>query len=155
MDTRKIEHHFNLGPPLVETVPFISRRAMKSFTQRDAKISRTTSAICSYRQCDPVLPRLLVNCLSSLYPIHEKSLFVNATPTCSTSTSSIFPITFVCTFDRLCGLVVRVPGYRSKGPGFDSRRCQIFWEVVDLEGGPLSLERITEELLERKVAAPV
>jgi hypothetical protein len=23
--------------------------------------------------------------------------------------------------DRLCGLVVRVPGYRSGGPGFDSR----------------------------------
>jgi hypothetical protein len=22
---------------------------------------------------------------------------------------------------RLCGLVVRVPGYRSRGPGFDSR----------------------------------
>jgi hypothetical protein len=27
---------------------------------------------------------------------------------------------------RLDGLVVRVPGYRSKGPGFDSRRYQIF-----------------------------
>jgi hypothetical protein len=24
--------------------------------------------------------------------------------------------------DRLCGLVVRDPGYRSRGPGFDSRR---------------------------------
>jgi hypothetical protein len=26
----------------------------------------------------------------------------------------------------LCGLVVRVPGYRSRGPGFDSRRYHIF-----------------------------
>jgi hypothetical protein len=37
--------------------------------------------------------------------------------------------------DRLCGLVVRVPGYRSRGPRFDSRRYQIFWEVVGLERG--------------------
>jgi hypothetical protein len=37
------------------------------------------------------------------------------------------------TEDRLCGLVVRVLGYRSRGPGFDFRRYQIFWEVVDLE----------------------
>jgi hypothetical protein len=27
--------------------------------------------------------------------------------------------------DRLCVLVVRAPGYRSRGPGFDSRRYQI------------------------------
>jgi hypothetical protein len=46
--------------------------------------------------------------------------------------------------------VVRVPGYRSRGPGFDSRRCQIFWEVVGLERGPLSLVSIIEELLEWK-----
>jgi hypothetical protein len=30
--------------------------------------------------------------------------------------------------------------------GFDSRRYQIFWEVVSLERGPLSLVRIVEEL---------
>jgi hypothetical protein len=34
--------------------------------------------------------------------------------------------------------------------GFDSRRYQIFWEVVDLERGPLSIVSTTEELLERK-----
>jgi hypothetical protein len=28
--------------------------------------------------------------------------------------------------DRPFGLVVRVPGYRSRGPGFDSQRYQIF-----------------------------
>jgi hypothetical protein len=50
--------------------------------------------------------------------------------------------------DRLCGLVVRVPDYISRGSGFVSRRYQIFWEVVGLELGPLSLMRITEELLE-------
>jgi hypothetical protein len=34
--------------------------------------------------------------------------------------------------------------------GFDSRRYQIFWEVVGLERGPLSLVSTTEELLGRK-----
>jgi hypothetical protein len=57
--------------------------------------------------------------------------------------------------DRLCCLVVRVPAYRSRGPGFGSRCYQIFWEVEGLERGPLSLVRITEELPERKVAGPV
>jgi hypothetical protein len=39
--------------------------------------------------------------------------------------------------------------------GFDSRRYQIFWEVVGLERGQLSLVSTTEELLGRKLAAPV
>jgi hypothetical protein len=56
--------------------------------------------------------------------------------------------------DRLCVLVVGVSGYRSRGPGFDSRRYQIFWEVAAVERAPLSLVRITEELLDWKVAAP-
>jgi hypothetical protein len=37
---------------------------------------------------------------------------------------------------------------------FDSRHYQIFWEVVDMERGALSLLSATEELLDRKVAAP-
>jgi hypothetical protein len=55
--------------------------------------------------------------------------------------------------NRLCGLVVRVLGYRSAGPGSipgTSRK-----KVVDLERGLLSLVSTTEELLDRKVAAPV
>jgi hypothetical protein len=35
-------------------------------------------------------------------------------------------------------------GYRSRGPGFDSRRSQIFWEAVGLERRPLGLVRKTE-----------
>jgi hypothetical protein len=54
-------------------------------------------------------------------------------------------------YDRLCGIVVRVSGYRYRGRGFDSRRYQIFCIVVVLERGPLrlvSLVRSIEELLE-------
>jgi hypothetical protein len=40
-------------------------------------------------------------------------------------------------------------------PGFDSRHYQKGKKVVDLERGPLSLVSTTEELLDRKVAAPV
>ena len=52
-------------------------------------------------------------------------------------------------FDHLCGLVVRVSGYRYRGPGFDPRRYQTFWVVVGLDRGPLSLVRSSEELLEK------
>jgi hypothetical protein len=58
-------------------------------------------------------------------------------------------IVIFITVDCLCGLVVRVSGYRSRGPGFYSRCFQIFWEAVGLEWGPLSLMRTTEELLGR------
>ena len=54
------------------------------------------------------------------------------------------------TQDRFYGLVVRVSGYRYRGPGFDPRRYQIFWVVVGLERGSLSLVRSIEELLEWK-----
>jgi hypothetical protein len=55
--------------------------------------------------------------------------------------------------DRLCGLVVRVLGYRSGGPGSIPGTTKK--KVVGLERGPLSLVSTTEELLDRKVAAPV
>jgi hypothetical protein len=55
--------------------------------------------------------------------------------------------------DRLCGLVVRVLGYRSGGPGSIPGTQKK--KVVCLERGPLSLVSTTEELLDRKVAASV
>jgi hypothetical protein len=51
--------------------------------------------------------------------------------------------------DRLCGLVVRVLGYRSGGVRFPALPEK---KVVGLERGPLSLVSTTEELLDIKVA---
>ena len=38
----------------------------------------------------------------------------------------IIIIIIIISLDRLCGLVVRVSGYRYRGLGFDSRCYQIF-----------------------------
>jgi hypothetical protein len=57
--------------------------------------------------------------------------------------------------------VVRVLGYRSGGPGSIPGTTRFSEEkkkkktVVGLERGPFSLVSTTEELLDRKVAAPV
>jgi hypothetical protein len=61
----------------------------------------------------------------------------------------------IATADRLCGLVVRVLGYRSGGPGSIPGTTRIKKKAVGLERGPLSLVSTTEELLDRKVEAPV
>jgi hypothetical protein len=61
---------------------------------------------------------------------------------------------YVYYFDRLCGLVVRVLGYRFGGPGSIPGTTKKK-KVVGLERGPLSLVSTTQELLDRKVAAPV
>jgi hypothetical protein len=75
---------------------------------------------------------------------------------------------FMCTKDQL-SLRPRPPLWSSgqsswlqiRRPGFDSRHYQIFWikkrkkTVVGLERDPLSLVSTSEELLDRKVAAPV
>jgi hypothetical protein len=57
------------------------------------------------------------------------------------------------TFDLLCGLVVRVLGYRSGGPG--SILGTTRKKMLGLERDTLSLVSTTEQLLDRKVAAPV
>jgi hypothetical protein len=60
--------------------------------------------------------------------------------------------------------VVRALGYRSGGPGSIPGKTRFYGKkkkkkekktVVGLERGPLSLVSTTEELLDRKVAAPV
>jgi hypothetical protein len=35
--------------------------------------------------------------------------------------------------DHLCGLVIRVPYYRCRGPGFDSQSYEILWVAMGLE----------------------
>jgi hypothetical protein len=58
-----------------------------------------------------------------------------------------------------CGLVVRVLAYRSGGPGSIPGTTRFSGKKKKgkqvLERGPLSLVSTTEELLDRKVAAPV
>jgi hypothetical protein len=78
----------------------------------------------------------------------ERKVYEELFSSASTISSCYFQV------DRLCGLVVRVLDYRSGGPvsipGTTSKK-----KVVGLERCPLSLVSTTEELLDRKVAAPV
>jgi hypothetical protein len=57
-------------------------------------------------------------------------------------TLSVYPCV-----ERLCGLVVRVPGYSPRGHGFDSRH-QTFRELVGRKLEPLSIVTITEERIQ-------
>jgi hypothetical protein len=69
------------------------------------------------------------------------------------STAILIPVVIWCRYDnsdKLWGLVV--PGYRSRGSGFYSRRYHIFWKVVGLDLGPLSLVSTTGELRGRKMS---
>jgi hypothetical protein len=56
---------------------------------------------------------------------------------------------------RPSGLVVKKSWLQIQRSGFDSLLYQIFWEVVRLERGPLSLVSKLRSYLEEKVAAPV
>jgi hypothetical protein len=62
-------------------------------------------------------------------------------------------VSFLLSGDHLCGLVVRILGYRSGGPGSIPGTTKR--KVVGLERCPLSLVSTTEELLDRKVATLV
>ena len=85
------------------------------------------------------------------YALNDGSFTAVRATTPKPSLRTMHLILTICiqrSFDRLCGLVVRVSSYRYRGLGFDSRRYQIFWVVVGLERGPLSLVRSNEELLQ-------
>jgi hypothetical protein len=73
-----------------------------------------------------------------------------APPTSPPPTNHVVYVYMYNKEDRLCGLEVRVPGYRSTGPCSIPGANQIFWEVVRLERGSLSLASTTEELLWRE-----
>jgi hypothetical protein len=57
--------------------------------------------------------------------------------------------------DHLSGLVVRLPGCRPRDPGFDQGAARFSEYQWVWNGVHSALVRINEELLERKVAAPV
>ena len=69
-----------------------------------------------------------------LYSIQNfATIFAHCFHTCGTSIphnyqygSCVELKLIISHLDRLCGLVVRVSGYRYRGHGFDSRRYQIF-----------------------------
>jgi hypothetical protein len=64
---------------------------------------------------------------SLLQPLLQELRSLGGTSECTVLVGNISEGTSQFTYaDRLCGLVVRVPGCRSRGPGFDSRRYQIF-----------------------------
>jgi hypothetical protein len=95
----------------------------------------------------------VISLILSLKNLKSRHSFIKTKNTVTETFLADFFIVFGLN-DRLCGLVVRVLGYRSGGPGSIpgiTRKKK----VVGLERGPLSLLSITEELLDRKVAAPV
>jgi hypothetical protein len=99
----------------------------------------------------------LSNTFCYLKPCYEKCLYkwdVLLLP----ETFSMFAVLFVWVIylllSTVCGPPLCSSGQSSwlqiQRSGFDSRRYQIFWEVVGLERGPLSLMNTIEELLEGK-----
>jgi hypothetical protein len=87
---------------------------------------------------------------AAYYKMHFDTLDIHVL--CPLKINIIF-LNFYTSRVRLCGLVVRVLGYRSGDPGSIPGTTRK--KTVGLERGPLSLVSTTEELLDRKVAAPV
>jgi hypothetical protein len=68
--------------------------------------------------CQDISPMSLYMFPTPLFPMHYSLLFMRS--------DGVEYILLIVPVDRLCGLVVRVSGYRYRGSGFDSRRYQFF-----------------------------
>ena len=140
-----------LCPVLLWTLPFARQKSETQFIAVHHVADRCDSNHCAdcrqFRQDGTSVVTVSVGYSSSYYSEYygQKSLICDKRVT--TQHLAFFSYWYR-NKDRLCGLVVSVSGYRYRGPAFDSRRYQIFWVVVGLERGPLSLVRSTEELLE-------
>jgi hypothetical protein len=65
----------------------------------------------------------------------QKLLDIGSDPQVNNRLSKWLLAGWIINYPSNCGLVARLLGYRSNGPGFDSRRYQISCEVVGLERG--------------------
>jgi hypothetical protein len=93
----------------------------------------------------------VIDLYSNVDPYYWRLLYISLQFLCFSIFSNIN-----LDIDRLCGLVVRVLGYRSGDPGSipDTTRKKVMG--LELVGLPvLSLVSTTKELLDGKVAAPV
>ena len=73
---------------------------------------------------EPLGHIMMLSALQSRYGRCRLKMYISCL--CQESNSRFFFVRPVTHLDRLCGLVVRVSGYRYRGLGFDSRRYQIF-----------------------------
>jgi hypothetical protein len=121
--------------------PLLVRKSRRTWngTRTSGSVTRTTGTVfpATYRMKLPL-------------PCSQEPVYLNIG---SASLSSALIQFSLYSGDRLYGLVVRVLGYRSGGPGLITSPTKK--KSVGLERSPLSPVITTEELLDRKVAAPV
>jgi hypothetical protein len=86
---------------------------------------------------DGFLPKLINQCL------HLVAFYILQEFIC---TRLVLPLLYL---HHLCGLVPQGSWLKIQRSGFDSRSYEIFWKVVRLERGPLSLVSTTDKLLGR------
>jgi hypothetical protein len=99
----------------------------------------------------PILTSSVIRGARTFYaPIPPSACMYHVLTPTNVATFLLIPRSLASVVWRQTASVVWVPGYRSKGLGFDSRRYQIFWEIVGLKQGPLRLASTIVELTGRK-----